>query len=150
MTIRSTLFKKTVTKEGNYIKGNFKKEITGKDFDNTNSSKILKTEKAIVRDIFKTTATDESIKGGYTYTIQPRDNKRLSKDGVLRVYNISEPVDIPIRQLLGKWNKEHVGITLVVKDNEWCIEGRVPEHSIPKQNNPLIAAVRMVLRIAMA
>lgn len=150
MTIRSTLFRKPVTKEGNYIKGNFKKDITGKDFDNKNNFKTLKTEKAIVRDIFKTTASNENVKGEFTYTIQLRDNKRLTKDGTLRVYNMRQPIDIPIVPLLGKWNREHVGIILVSKDGEWLIEGRVAQQSVHRQDSRLIAAMRLVLKFAMA
>ncbi|WP_018615550.1 RNA polymerase sigma factor [Segetibacter koreensis] len=64
------------------------------------------------------------------YTIQKGDDKRLNKDGVLRVYNLSEPLDIPVRKVLGKWKKEQIGVTLVFVSGKWQIEGEIVEHMI--------------------
>ena len=64
------------------------------------------------------------------YTIQKGDDKRLNKHGVLRVYNLSEPLDIPVRKVLGKWKKEQIGVTLVFVSGNWQIEGEIVEHMI--------------------
>lgn len=70
--------------------------------------------------------------GKYKYTIQKGDDKRLSRDGMLRVYHLKEPVDIPVRRLLGNWKKDHVGLTLVVVNDKWQIDGQIIKHSIQK------------------
>lgn len=58
------------------------------------------------------------------YTIEPGDCKRLNKQGILKVYNIDEPIEIPVTALLGKWKNAHIGITIFKLNEEWQIEGR--------------------------
>lgn len=123
-----TIFsEKSAAKTGLYVKEDFK-TVTNKYGKNN----IEKKEKAVVRDIFRSEINKKSISGKFSYTIQHGDDKRLSRNGVLRVYNINEPVEIPVGELLGKWKKSHVGVTLVVLNQEWHIEGEVAEDAVNK------------------
>jgi RNA polymerase sigma-70 factor (ECF subfamily) len=74
----------------------------------------------------------EKKKINFLYTIQSGDQKRINKNGILRVYHLSEPIDIPVGRILGKWKKEHIGVTLVAINGKWCIKGGIAEYSIPK------------------
>jgi hypothetical protein len=56
------------------------------------------------------------------YTIKQGDQKRLNRAGVLKVYYLDAPVEIPVIPLLGKWKKSHIGITFEKTDEEWKIE----------------------------
>lgn len=85
-------------------------------------------EKILAEDFFKN-KTGKSKKINFTYTIQKEDYKRLNKNGILRVYNLSKPIDIPVVAILGKWKKEHIGVTLVVVNGKWCIKGGVSSYS---------------------
>lgn len=68
----------------------------------------------------------------FTYTIQREDYRRIDKKGILRVYNLSEPIDIPVVRILGRWKKEHIGVTLIATNGKWCIKGGAMQYSIPK------------------
>lgn len=148
MNTTSIQTEKTVT-TGIYIKGNFKKESSNKhDMNNTNGPLNFTKEEAVVRHIFQIPAVNKNI-GNLQYTIQQGDDKRLSKDGVLRVYNMNEPIDIPVGKLLGRWKSSHIGITLIVSDNQWCIEGELTVPQIPKPEKGF-SVLRQLLRFTLA
>ena len=133
------------------IKGNFKKEKCNYDINNITAGKSsFEKEKAVVRNIFQTPAVDTSITGNHTYTILEGDDKRLSKEGVLKVYNINKQIDIPVRKLLGNWKKTHIGITLIIENGQWCVEDQPFEYCIPKQESAVLVAWRSLLKFAMA
>lgn len=151
MNTKTNFSEKPSVKTGLYIKGDFKKIISSEcSINNTAVESNLNKEKTIVRDISQTPETNKSIKGNFTYTIQPGDNKRLSGDGVLRVYNIKEPIDIPVRNLLGKWKKSHIGVSLIIINGQWCVEGEVAAHSINKREKGVVVALKMMFRFAMS
>ncbi len=137
---------------GILIKGNFKKEkLSNFDMNNIAAGKSpFEQEKAVVRNIFQTPFSDTSITGNHTYTILEGDEKRLSKDGLLKVYNINKQIDIPVRKLLGNWKKSHVGITLIVENGQWCVEGQPFEYCIPRQESAVLVALKSLLRFALA
>lgn len=58
-----------------------------------------------------------------SYTLKPGDYKRISKKGILKVYHLNEPIEIPVIQILGKWKETHQGITISKLDKEWQVEG---------------------------
>lgn len=95
-------------------------------------------KKSPIRVVHKTASKNhrEELK----YTIQKGDDRRLNKDGVLRVYNLSEPFDIPVKKVLGKWKQEYVGITLVLVNEKWHIEDEKIKHVIQrhKDNSSLV------------
>ena len=66
------------------------------------------------------------------YTLQKGDEKRLDKHGVLRLYNVSEALEIPVTQLLGKWTNDNVGVTLVFKHGNWQVTGEMNKHVIQR------------------
>lgn len=89
----------------------------------------LQTEKkSLIRVVQNTTVKNECVK--LKYTLQNGDDRRLNKEGVLRVYNMSEPLDIPVKQVLGRWKKEHIGVTLIFSNEQWHIEGEIIKHTI--------------------
>lgn len=137
---------------GILIKGNFKKEKSSSfDINNIAAGKLpFEKEKAVVRNIFQAPASDTSITGNHTYTILEGDDKRLTKNGVLKVYNINKQIDIPVRKLLGNWKKTHVGINLIVENGQWCVEGQPFEYSIPKHESAVLVALRSLLKFALA
>jgi len=137
---------------GILIKGNFKKEkLSNFDMNNIAVGKSpFEQEKAVVRNIFQIPFSYTSITGNHTYTILEGDEKRLSKDGLLKVYNINKQIDIPVRKLLGNWKKSHVGITLIVENGQWCVEGQPFEYCIPRQESAVLVALKSLLRFALA
>src|SRR4051794_7454141 len=84
-------------------------------------AEIKPTNKPVIR-VVQNNATKSDL-ANLQYTVQKGDERRLNKDGVLRVYNRQVPIDIPVTRLLGKWKKEHVGVTLIYKNFRWQIEG---------------------------
>ena len=147
MNTTSTFSAETSLKTGLYIKSDFKLYKYGKNNNVVNPG--VTKEKAVVKHIFQTPAANQGIAGNHTYTIRQGDDKRLSKDGVLRVYNIMETINIPVRSLLGNWKKSHIGVTLIVTNGQWCIEGEEVEYCIPSEKGVLIA-LRLLLRFALA
>ncbi len=138
----------TSLKTGLYIKSDFKLYKYG---INKNAKKLpFENEQAVVRHISQTPAANQSIPGNHKYTMQQGDEKRLSKNGVLKVYNIKEPIDIPVSKLLGNWKKSHIGVTLIVSNGQWCIEGGEFEQRIHKPERGVLVALRILLRLAMA
>ncbi len=146
MYTTSICSEKPPVKTSIYIKGDFNKLRSPKN----GGQSSLEKEKAIVRDILQSPATQKSITGKFAYTIQKGDDKRLSRDGVLKVYNINEPIDIPVGKLLGNWKKSHIGVTLVVLNNQWCVEGEVFEGRIYKRERGVLVALRLMLESVMA
>ena len=144
MNTTSTFSENARVQTGILIKGNFRKEksYTGKS--------PFEKENTVVRNIFQTPFSDTSITGNHTYTILEGDDKRLNKDGVLTVYNINKQIDIPVRKLLGNWKKSHVGITLIVENGQWCVEGQPFEYCIPRQESAVLVALKSLLRFALA
>lgn len=65
------------------------------------------------------------------YTIKQGDYERLNREGFLEVYNLTEEIKIPVRQLLGKWRKAHIGITLIKTNERWQIDGEQPNIIAP-------------------
>ncbi len=59
---------------------------------------------------------------GLIYTLQQGDNKKLNRDGVLRLYYLDQPIEVPVTKLLGKWKRTHVGVTLSCLYENWQIE----------------------------
>lgn len=133
-----------------YIKGVFKKENFGKYEMNTTGDKsdFIK-EKAVVRHIFQTPADNKDIADNHRYTIRQGDDRRL-RDGVLRVYNIKEPIDIPVGKLLGRWKMSHIGVTVFTSNDQWFIEGEAFKHNMLKPEKKVYAALRSFLRFALA
>ena len=120
----SNLFKRTGISNGIYIKGNFKKGIARKYFISKVIKRLVGKQEAVVRDIFPTSAK-KTQRAEVSYTIQKGDDKRINRNGILRVYNINEPIDIPVRQILGKWSKNFIGVTLVFAGDKWDIKGKL-------------------------
>lgn len=80
------------------------------------------------------------------YTIQEGDERRISKDGILRVYNLKESIDIPVQKLLGKWKKEHAGVTLVLINGKWNVEGEMAEHTIQSYGEESTISLKRLLK----
>lgn len=144
MHTTTILSEKSPAKTCIYIKGDFRKSAAYKYCVNNTAGKSNKKEKAIVRCIPPTSGIEKSINGKYRYILQPGDNKRLSRDGVLRLYSINKAIDIPVRKLLGKWKAGHIGVALVVLDGQWCIEGELVEH-MHKPERGVLVALRLLL-----
>src|SRR3954453_3374930 len=75
----------------------------------------------------------------FSYTIQKGDFERLNRDCVLKVYKINEPVDIPVRRLLGKWKDTHIGVTIFKLNEEWRIDG---EEQVVYSKQPLMVVAK--------
>jgi hypothetical protein len=152
MNTTSNFSENSRVETGILIKGNFKKEkLSSFDINNITAGKTtFEKENAVVRNIFQAPASDKSITGNHTYTILEGDERRLGKDGVLKVYNINKQIDIPVRKLLGNWKKTHIGITLIIENGQWCVEGQPFEFRIPKEESTVLVALRSLLRFALA
>lgn len=151
MNSTSTVAEKSLNQNCILIKSNFLEEIECK-YGKTKSRGKLESakEKAVVIDIFKNQTVNESQRAKITYTIQRGDDKRLNRIGVLRVYNIKEPIDIPVRKLLGNWKNTHIGVTLIAINREWQIEGVMPEHILVKQEAGGLISLQQLLRFVMS
>lgn len=151
MNTTSTLAEKSLNQNCIIIKSNFLEEIECKYGKTKSKGKSESTkEKALVINIFKNQTVNESQKSKTTYTIQRGDEKRLNMDGVLRVYNIKEPIDIPVRKLLGNWKNTHIGVTLIAINKEWQIEGVMPEHRLVKQEAGGLVSLQHLFRFVMS
>jgi len=149
MTNTSILSEKC-NETGIYIQGNFKKGMCKSRMNGIDSKVVAKKGKVIVKTIFQTSGKNENLKEKLTYTIQKGDDKRLCREGVLRVYNIKEPIDIPIINLLGKWKNTHIGITLFVLNGQWYAGKEFVENLTYKQERGVLTALRLLLRFAIA
>ena len=112
------------------IKAKFDNSMTNKSEDERSSASNTFNGEATIVSIFKN-QIGRSHEVKLSYTIKEGDNKRLKRDGVLRVYNMKEPIDIPVHKLLGKLRNTHVGTTLYYANNEWQVEGGLVEHVTP-------------------
>lgn len=149
MNTTSIFSQKSPVETGIYIKADFKKQQSYKyDVKNAAADKLqVEKEEAIVKSIFQTSVTNKSITGNHKYTIVQGDDKRLNKDGVLRVYKMTEPIDIPVRRLLGNWKKSYIGVTLIVANGQWCVEG----DSVDIKPVPIaLAALQSIWKFALA
>lgn len=146
MYIKKPLFQNRII-----VKGNLYKEIADKsEIKESASTSDLVKGKAIIIDISKNQAPKRSPGVKLTYTIQYRDGQRLKRDGVLRVYNINEPIEIPVTMLLGKWKKSHIGVTLTFENEEWHIEGGRVEHKKHKEYSFMFLVCLRLLRFVFA
>ena len=75
------------------------------------------------------------------YTFQQGDGQKLKKNGILRVYNINQPIEIPVTRLLGKWKESYVGVTVGVRGGEWVIEKQIGVIEMEKDNR--LSAVKV-------
>ena len=91
-------------------------------FNKEGIERKFREEDILAEEFFKNKA-GKAKNVNFSYTVQKEDYKRLDKKGMLRVYNLSKPVDIPLVGILGKWKKQHIGVTLVAIDGKWCIKG---------------------------
>lgn len=108
-------------------------------------------EKAIIIEMFQNPLGKEQTRLNFTYTIKPGDEKRLNRSGVLRVYDLNKPVNIPVVKLLGKWKKTHIGVTLVIANGIWCIaDSTTAEKSMYKQGPAVQVAFQRLLKFVMA
>lgn len=148
MNTTSTFSKNSSIETGIYIKGDFTRKSRKYEMNNVTASTLpFEKEETIVKSIFQTSAADKNITGNHSYTLQQGDDKRLNKDGVLRVYNSNEPIDIPVRRLLGNWKETHTGVTLIVADGQWCVEG----NQVDIKPEPIVlAALKSILKFALA
>lgn len=80
------------------------------------------------------------------YTIRREDYRKLNRKGVLTVYNIKEPIEIPVTRLLGKWKKNHIGITVFKLNEEWQIEGEHGNHIINTQPSFIVILKRALVK----
>src|SRR4051812_335746 len=64
----------------------------------------------------------QSLKEKLVYTIRQGDNKRLTRDGLLRVYNLNQKIEIPVTKLLGRWKNTHVGVSIIIIGKEYQVE----------------------------
>ena len=108
-----------------------------------------KGEKAIIINMFQNHEIDKATNEKFTYTIKQGDDKKLNKNGVLTVYNMSEPVDIPIEKLLGKWSNTHIGITLIAVNQRWMVKGDM-QTMVFKQESSVQSAFQKILKFVMA
>ncbi len=95
---------------------------------------------ATIRNIIRNQPEPKGKRIKLTYTIQKQDYNRLNKEGVLRIYNLSKPVDIPITLLLGKWKNTHIGVTMKCINEKWEIEKGLVKHVIQK-HEPLAVEI---------
>lgn len=102
-----------------------KKIISTSDFKDSE-------EKAIIINMFPSRMEKESGKIKFTYTLTSRDDKRLNSQGILTVYDLSKPINIPVVKLLGDWKKTHAGITLIRINENWCVKGQVVKNVADK------------------
>ena len=79
-------------------------------------------EKATIINMFANKVINKKSKAEFTYILRQEDDKRLNINGVLRVYHMNEPIDIPVESLLGKWNNTHVGVTLISFNEKWSLK----------------------------
>jgi hypothetical protein len=122
----SLLSKKSPIQDCIHIEANPLKNIVNKtgickSIENLNSS----GQKATVIDMFEHQEANKTQRVSLTYTIKHGDDKRMDKNGFIKVYDLNEEINIPVGRLLGKWKITHIGVTLVVINNKWRIEGEV-------------------------
>lgn len=104
-------------------------------------------EKAVVIDIFRNQAAKISHKTKFTYTLKHGDDKRLNKEGVLRVYDLNKSVNIPVTELLGTWKDTHIGVTFVAGDNNWCLKGDIIKNKVTQHTPVLKTVVKQLLKL---
>ena len=112
------------------------------------TSSNAKGEKAIIINMFKNQEV-KYTENQFTYTVQQGDDKRVNKNGVLRVYDMNEPINIPVGNLLGKWKNSHIGVTLVVINEKWSVMGGA-ENVIFKQQPFILTAFQRLLKFVTA
>lgn len=83
-----------------------------------------------------------------TYTFKAGDDKRINKNGILKVYNLSEPLEIPATKLLGKWKDTYIGISICLTNGEWQIEKKDYKKvvNIARENTLLTTIKSQILR----
>ena len=141
MSTTSTLSKKSTIDNCISINTLSPKKIIGEpNITNSHSS----GEKAIVIDIVKRQSAKKDLDAKLTYTLKLGDAKRLNKNGILRVYHVNEPIDIPVKKLLGKWKTTHVGATFIVKNGKWCVEGNSVKNISVQKSSVLVAFQRFL------
>lgn len=151
MQTSSTTVEKSFIANGIYIECDFKKATLSDFVGNKGTGKSQAESKtAIVRDISEDQYGKKTPSLRSAYTLQEGDENRLNKNGVLRVYNLNEPLDIPVTDLLGKWRKQHVGVTLFLTNGKWCTGGKLVANEIDEQAEGSLAAFRKFIRFAMA
>jgi len=83
----------------------------------------------------------QTLKGELVYTIRRGDNKRLTRDGLLRVYNLNQKIEIPVTRLLGRWKKTHVGLSIIITGKDYQVEGKQVHQKSDTSKTFLWAAV---------
>lgn len=115
------------------MQGNLHTETADKsETKESNLTSVLLQTKSIIIDINQKEATKKSERVILTYTIKKGDNRRLNRDGILRLYKLDRPIEIPVTKLLGKWKHTHIGVTLACIYEEWQIEEGQVEHIMHK------------------
>lgn len=151
MNNNAILTKKSLFQNCIILKSNLHTETADKsEIKASNPPCDLLKEKAIIIDIFQNKESKKSQRVKLTYTIQQGDDQRLNRDGVLRMYNINKPIEIPVSKLLGKWKKNHIGVTLAIINEEWQIEGGLVEHIMHKQYSFISIAWQWIMRFVVA
>ena len=85
------------------------------------------------------------INSQLTYTFKENDGKRINKDGNLVLYDIDRPLEIPVTQLLGKWKKDFVGITVGIKGGKWFVEKGTGITKMRKANQHPTAKLKIAI-----
>ena len=127
------------------MKANLPLEMTQQTNKTTNTSmQNFRVESKII-DLNPNLFQDQNQLVKHRYTVKQGDYKRLNKDGVLKVYNMNEPVEIPVTSMLGKWKNTHIGVTFFRIGEEWKVIGRqaealnfVPQEFISKMKRLIV------------
>lgn len=149
MQTSSASSKKSIEK-GIYIKGCFKSEKASNSRIHTNTDQPeFRNDKGLIRDFLQNEITEKNQKVKLVYVLQEGDYKRLNRNGVLRVYNINEPIDIPVKGLLGKWRNDYIGVAFILINDSWHIGGKISHNETPRQEPGLGIAFRNFIKFAM-
>lgn len=114
------------------------------------TSHTCSREKAIVIDMFENTSINKTPKVDLTYTIKAGDNNRLNSRGDIKVYDHNEPIFIPVGRLLGKWKNTHIGVTLVVINDNWRVKGEVLNSPVYNDEQSMWVAFQRLIKFVMA
>lgn len=139
MKTTSILSKKT-TSQGSISINTLSDKRATNHFKNNNNIRNINPsgEKAIIINMFQNQEIHKNSGVQFTYVLKQGDDRRLDKNGVLRVYDMNEPINIPVEKLLGTWKNAHIGITLIL-NGRWLVKDKA-ENIIIRQE-PFIQTI---------
>lgn len=123
-------------------------EISNKEnfTENAFTQALLKDESIVIA-IKQNRSQHKSQSIKLRYKITAGDCRRLNKDGVLKVYNMDQLVEIPVSRLLGKWKTTHIGITVFKTDDQWQVNQSQAECIINKKQSFIAIIKGLIIKL---